>query len=105
MAKFNFMKTREKFISIVAPVYNEEGNVKRLHEQILKIVSENKLNAEIIFVNDGSSDKSIKRLVRCVRDGENGLEWSATTKNRMVWNEAIEYAKNLVAPVYYKDKQ
>ncbi len=40
--------------------------------------------------------------VRCVREGNNGLEWSATSENKMNWNEAIEYSKNLVAPVYYK---
>ena len=41
--------------------------------------------------------------VRCVRDSENGLEWSATAENKMNWDVAVEYARNLVAPVYYKD--
>ena len=46
--------------------------------------------------------KSRFHLVRCVRDGENGLEWSASSEKSMTWNEAMEYAKNLIAPVYYK---
>lgn len=49
--------------------------------------------------------KSNSRLVRCVRDGKQGLEWSATSENKMTYDEAIKYAKNLVAPVYYKDRQ
>ena len=49
--------------------------------------------------------KSNSNLVRCVRTGENGLEWSATSDIKMTWDEATEYAKNLVAPVYYKEKQ
>ena len=49
--------------------------------------------------------KHNSNLVRCVRDGKQGLEWSATSKYTMIWSEAVKYAKNLVAPVYYKDKQ
>ncbi|MFW9971251.1 MAG: pyridoxal-phosphate dependent enzyme [Candidatus Odinarchaeota archaeon] len=43
------MKSREKFISFIVPVYNEEGNVKKLHSEIVNIVKKNKYNAEIIF--------------------------------------------------------
>ena len=49
-------------------------------------------------------NKSNFFLVRCVRDGENGLEWSAISEKSMNWDKAVEYAKNLVAPVYYKEK-
>ena len=55
--------------------------------------------------NDGWFNKSFSALVRCVRDGKQGLEWSATSKYTMIWSEAVKYAKNLIAPVYYKDKQ
>ncbi|MBD3299816.1 MAG: glycosyltransferase [Candidatus Moranbacteria bacterium] len=56
------MKSSEKFISIIITVFNEEGNVKPLHREIKKAVAEYKLKAEIIFVNDGSSDKTGKNL-------------------------------------------
>lgn len=46
--------------------------------------------------------KHDNRYVRCVRAGENGLEWSADTENRMSWYQAIEYAKNLKAPVAFR---
>lgn len=45
-------------ISVVVPVYNEEGNVARLHSEIKAVCEENNLDYEIIFVNDGSIDKS-----------------------------------------------
>lgn len=54
---------------------------------------------------DSCGNKGMKHLVRCVRDVENGLEWSATTKNKMTWLDAFNYAHTLVAPTYYKDKQ
>lgn len=43
-------------ISVVVPVYNEEGNIKRLYKEIRDVCEENKYTYEIIFVNDGSSD-------------------------------------------------
>ena len=62
-------------------------------------------SAWFICFNDGSSHnyyKTGEHWVRCVRDGNNGLEWSATSNSKMNWHQAIEYAKNLIAPVYYK---
>lgn len=46
--------------------------------------------------------KSNSILVRCVRDGIEGLEWSASSDIEMTWDEAFNYAKGLVAPVCYK---
>lgn len=60
----------------------------------------------IYFISGSTNidEKRYKLYVRCVRDGETGLEWSATSDNRMTWNEAIDYASNLTAPVYYKEQ-
>ena len=45
-------------ISVVVPVFNEEGNVKELHREIYEVCTREKYNFEIIFVDDGSKDKS-----------------------------------------------
>lgn len=45
-------------ISVVVPVYNEEGNVEALHKEIKEVCDLKKYIYEIIFVNDGSSDKT-----------------------------------------------
>ena len=45
-------------ISIVVPVYNEEGNVEQLHKEIKEVCDNNDFIYEIIFVNDGSEDKT-----------------------------------------------
>lgn len=47
-----------KSISVVVPVYNEEGNVAELHKEIKEVCEENQYDYEIIFVNDGSSDRT-----------------------------------------------
>ena len=55
----------DRIISIVVPVFNEEGNIKRLYERFTCVLRE--YNYEIIIVNDGSSDDSnyvIKELIQ-----------------------------------------
>lgn len=49
-------------ISIVIPAYNEQDNVQRLHQRIKEVEERETLDFEIIFVNDGSSDQTLKRL-------------------------------------------
>lgn len=56
------MKSREKFISFVVPVYNEEENVGKLHSEIVSVVKNNDYKAEIIFIDDGSTDDTLKNL-------------------------------------------
>ena len=43
-------------LSVVVPVYNEEGNVARLHGEIKSVCEENRYDYEVIFVDDGSTD-------------------------------------------------
>ncbi len=46
-------------VSIVVSAYNEEGNVEPLYKELKKVLKEVKLDkAEIIYVDDGSSDKT-----------------------------------------------
>ena len=45
-------------ISVVVPVFNEEGNIAKLHQEIKKVCEDNGYIYEIIFVNDGSTDKT-----------------------------------------------
>ncbi|HLP05133.1 MAG TPA: glycosyltransferase family 2 protein [Paludibacter sp.] len=45
-------------ISVVVPLYNEAESLPKLHEWIVKVMSENKFSYEIIFINDGSTDNS-----------------------------------------------
>lgn len=45
-------------VSVVVPVYNEEGNVCNLYKEIKEVCENEKYKYEIIFVNDGSSDRT-----------------------------------------------
>lgn len=45
-------------ISIIIPLYNEEESLPKLFEWIERVMTENKFSYEVVFVNDGSTDKS-----------------------------------------------
>ena len=45
-------------ISIVVPLYNEEGSLPELYKWIERVMKANAFSFEVIFVNDGSTDHS-----------------------------------------------
>jgi polyisoprenyl-phosphate glycosyltransferase len=49
-------------ISVVVPVFNEEGNLYMLHERLLNTITSISNSYEIIFINDGSKDNSLHLL-------------------------------------------
>jgi len=58
------MNTSKPEISIVVPLYNEEGNVEELHRYISETLDSTSRSYEIIYVNDGSTDKTIHKLLK-----------------------------------------
>lgn len=55
------MNTKTK-ISIVIPVYNEEASVVNLHKEIIETMNNIAVSYEIIFIDDGSTDKTFDNL-------------------------------------------
>ncbi len=51
---------KQYLVSIVVPVYNEEAGISQFNNSLHKILSKLKLKFEVIYVNDGSSDKSVE---------------------------------------------
>ena len=47
-------------ISVVIPVLNEEGNVAELHADIVALCERESYEFEVIFVNDGSTDRTVE---------------------------------------------
>ena len=45
-------------LSIVIPSYNEEESLPELHQWILKVMTEHGFSFEIIFIDDGSKDRT-----------------------------------------------
>ena len=54
----------KKIISYIFPIFNEEGNIDLLYKTMDKLLQKNKnYSYEIIFINDGSKDNSLKLLI------------------------------------------
>ena len=45
-------------LSVVVPIYNEEGNVRELHQKIVEACQALGKSFEIVFIDDGSKDKT-----------------------------------------------
>jgi dolichol-phosphate mannosyltransferase len=69
-----------KKLSIVSPVYNEEGNIQLFYDTLNKVLSNIDAEKEIIFVNDGSTDNS------------NGLLYAISMKDKDV--KIINFSRN-----------
>ena len=60
-----------KKISIIIPCYNEALTIPYFYKEIIKVTKKLKYNFEFIFVNDGSTDKTldvIKKYIRTNKD-------------------------------------
>ncbi len=64
------MKEKVKVhLSLVIPVFNEEQNVVTLHKEMTEALKEHPFPYEIIFVDDGSTDKTAHFLKQiCLQD-------------------------------------
>jgi len=51
-------------VSIVVPLYNEEGSLENLHRHIAEVLKKINVSYEIVFVDDGSEDQSYSILKR-----------------------------------------
>ncbi len=55
------MANRPRY-SIVAPIYNEEGNIQKLYDRITAVMDSTGETWELVTVNDGSRDRSAEML-------------------------------------------
>jgi len=60
-------------LSIIIPALNEEDNILETLNDIQQVLLENKINGEIIVVNDGSTDRT-KELVLTIVEKNEGIK-------------------------------
>ena len=62
---------RLPYLSVIIPVYNEEDNVEPLTTELMEVLNNLNKSFEVIFVDDGSTDRSLailKELQKNIRD-------------------------------------
>lgn len=94
-------------ISVVIPLYNEEESLPELTRWIERVMVENGFTYEIIFVDDGSTDESLK-VIRDLAKGNDALHAISFSRNygkSPALNEGFRRAKGDVVITMDADLQ
>jgi len=67
-------------ISIVLPALNQEGNLDELHQRLGQLLLALQKGCELIFVDDGSSDRSLE-LMRKLAEQDHNMATAGLTRN------------------------
>jgi len=94
-------------ISVVIPLYNEEESLKELNDWIVRVMQSNHFSFEIIFIDDGSSDKSWEIVNQLSKDNSNikGLQFRRNYGKSAALNEGFKIAKGDVIITMDSDLQ
>lgn len=65
-------------LSIIIPSYNEEKCIAKAYNEINSLMTENGIECELIFVDDGSTDQTYKKITELSEEKDNivGLHFS-----------------------------
>lgn len=67
-------------VSIIIPVYNEEGNIKELYSRLSGALSSLAISYEIIFVDDGSRDNT-RNIMKCIQASDTHIKIIGFARN------------------------
>jgi len=103
----NETRTEQPYLSIVVPVYNEEGNLGPLMERLYPAVQGTGRSFEIIFTNDGSRDRSLEILRRMVQQypGVKVIEFNGNFGQHMAILAAFEVSRGEIVITLDADLQ
>lgn len=96
-----FSKMEKKKLNIVSPVFNEEGNIESFFKKLLPVkkVLEDKYEINIIFVDDGSRDKS-STIIEKIEKDNNSVKALYFTRNFGHQNAIVAGLKEYQADFY-----
>lgn len=77
-----------KKLSIVVPCFNEEDSIPYFYEEIKKVTKDMNVDLELIFVDDGSKDKTLE----VIKDKANDKDVKYISFSRNFGKEAAMYA-------------
>ena len=83
------MSKTKKLLSVITPCYNEEQTVELFYEELIKYLPSIDLDYEILFVDDGSKDKTLEK---CKKLKKKDSKIKVVSFSRNFGKEAAMYA-------------
>jgi dolichol-phosphate mannosyltransferase len=94
-------------ISVVVPLYNEQGCLGELYQRIDASVSIINPNYELLFVNDGSTDTTLARLI-ALSSGNPRVKYISLSRNfghQIAISAGLDYCKGKAVVIIDGDLQ
>ena len=84
----------ERSISIVVPCYNEQANIKALHDRTAAVMAEVTADWDLVFVDNGSRDDSRRTFAELAAEDQHVtvLSLSRNFGSQAAYSSGIEYA-------------
>src|SRR6516164_2102796 len=94
-------------VSVVIPVYNEAENISVLYERLIEVLDGAKLDFEIVFVDDGSTDNSVESLNEIGRSDKRVIvvELARNFGHQVAITAGLDYARGRAVAVMDADLQ
>jgi glycosyltransferase involved in cell wall biosynthesis len=67
-------KENIQMISLVIPLLNEDESIEKLHQKINGVLKKNNYPFEIIYIDDGSTDNSVKKIEHLRKNSEEKIK-------------------------------
>lgn len=75
-------------VDIIVSCYNEENNILPYYDEIKKYLNDDKYIYNILYVNDGSSDKTYEKILEAKNDSNDSLKVSVISFTHNFGHEA-----------------
>ncbi len=85
---------KEKLLSVVIPIFNEEDNIIEVYTALSKVLSSISYTVEIIFVDDGSRDQTWNKITQLHQTDSlvKGIRFSKNYGHQYALHAGLNYA-------------
>ena len=83
-------------LDVVVPCFNEEQNIDSFYERIASTLNKIKINYKIIFIDDGSKDKTWQKILSLKKINENiiGIKLSRNFGHQSALKAGLDIAES-----------
>ena len=98
---------KKRMVSIIIPVFNEEGNINHLYDRLKKVTTGQDAEFEFVFVNDGSKDASAHLLTDLAHQDSSVklIDFSRNFGHQLAVTAGLDFCKGDCAVIIDADLQ